>query len=65
MNSISGFSKILSKFYTVRYDLLEFSENYFRDHHLMAALYVLEALVFLNTSKGILSKRANSFSKNS
>ena len=33
MDSIRGFSRILSKFHTIRYDLLEFSE-----HLLMAAL---------------------------
>ena len=53
MNSISGFSKIFSKFYTIRYGLFEFLETYFRKHSLWLFLYVLEALVFQNTSKEI------------
>ena len=48
IDSIRSFSRILSKFYIIHYDLLEFSEHLFYRTPLE---FVLEALVFQNTSK--------------
>ena len=40
LDSIRGLLKILSKFYTIRYDLLEFSENLFQREHLLMAAFI-------------------------
>ena len=46
MNSFGGFSKILSKFYTIRYGLFEFPERLFQRISLdLLLLYGLGALV--------------------
>ena len=63
MDSIRGFSRILSKFYTIRYITCQnFQNTYFREHLLMAAF-----TRFGNTSKWLLlsslSNRAIFFSK--
>ena len=69
MNSISGFSKILSKFYAIRYGLFDFLENcyglfdFLENNFWWLLLYVLEAPVFQKTSKWILSNRASFFSE--
>ena len=44
MNSISGFSRTLSKFYTIRYGLFEFQNTYFRKH-----LWVVAFIRFRST----------------
>ena len=51
IDSIRSFSRILSKFYIIHYDLLEFSEHLFYRTPLE---FVLEALVFQNTSKWLM-----------
>ena len=56
MNSIRRLSRTLSKFYTIRYGLFEFSEHLFQGTLL---LYVLGGLVFQNNSKYMLCLLSN------
>ena len=57
MKSIREFWRTLSKICTIRYGLFKFSE--LREHLLMAAFTYLEALVFQNTWKWMLSSLSN------
>ena len=59
MNSIRGFSRTLSKFCTILYGLFEFWEPILGNTSWWLLLYILEALVFHNTSKWILSSLSN------
>ena len=52
MNSFRCFSRILSKFYKIRYGLFEFSEHLFSCWWLL--LYILEALFFKTPQSGCL-----------
>ena len=46
MNSIREFSRTLSKFFTIRYDLFKFDNTYFRKHLLMAAFILFRSICF-------------------
>ena len=51
MNSISGFSRTSSNFYTILYGLFQFLETYFREHLLMAAFIHFRRTCFSNQLK--------------
>ena len=49
MESIRGFARILSKFHTIRYDLLEFSENLFQRTPLDGCFHTFQKHLFFRT----------------
>ena len=49
INSISGFSRTLSKFYTIRYDLFEFSEYLFQKTPIYGCFYTFQKHLLFTT----------------
>ena len=55
MNSIRGFSRTLSKFYTIRYGLFEFQEHLFQGTPLDGCFYTFQEHLFFRTTQSVCS----------